>query len=79
MHEKVITLSKDVNVPGTQKKIMTKATALKPAYKPKAPTVPVLASKNGKLIPRTAAQNKQVATAKPIPISRWDNGKTSAL
>lgn len=66
------------NIPGTQKKIIISATKLNPAYKPNAPTVPRRASKKGKLILNTEAQNRHVATAKPMPISRCDKGNTSA-
>jgi hypothetical protein len=36
------------------------------------------ASMRGKVRERTAAQNRQVATAQDIPTSRWERGKTSA-
>lgn len=58
---------------------MISATRLKPAYRPNAPTVCSLSRMKGNVILRTAAQNRQVATAKPIPTSRWERGKTSAL
>ena len=48
------------------------------AKKPKAP-VGVKADRiRGNEMDKTAAQNKQVETAQPIPTSRWDSGKTSA-
>ena len=66
-------------VSGTQKKIMIKATRLKPAYRQKTPITPVALRIKGSVIPSTAAQKRQVATANPIPISRWERGNTSAL
>ena len=63
---------------GTQRKIQTKATMFKPAKRPKAPVAPKEDKILGKTVDRTAAQNKHVATAHPMPTSRWDRGNTSA-
>ena len=57
-------------VSGTNKKIMTSAMMLKPAYRANAPVGVRAASIRGKVMDRTAAQKRQVATAHDIPTSR---------